>query len=247
MSHDWIVPEWRAPAKVRALITTRAGGVSEGLFASMNLGLTSGDRKVSDNRAILRTFLPSDPVWLQQSHGNCVVLANGTAQTLQADASYTCDPGIVCAILTADCLPVLLCDDDGTTVAAAHAGWRGLAAGVLDRTVRALSARPASLMAYFGPAIGPQAFEVGDEVRSAFIYRRPESQAAFKPRNRKWLADIFMLARFQLLDAGVTRIFGGDLCTFSNGGRFFSHRRDGLTGRMASLIWLTPEAKATRP
>jgi YfiH family protein len=237
--NDWITPAWPAPPTVRSLITTRSGGVSTGIFRSMNLGLGLGDDRAPANRAILRGFIPSAPVWVRQTHGSRIIPAMPDAHSLtDADASFTQALGVVCAILSADCLPVLLCDEDGTTVAAAHAGWRGLAMGILRETVKALPIPPEKLMAYFGPAIGAQSFEVGDDVRRTFLARKPKWEIAFQPKRKKWLLDIQLAARIELADMGVARIFGADLCTFSDPERFFSHRRDGVTGRMASLIWL---------
>ena len=235
-------PGWPAPAPVRALTTTRAGGVSRPPWNAFNLATHVGDtpQHVAANRAALRRRfdLPADPVWLQQVHGARVVEAGAAAE---ADAVWSRTPGQVCAVLTADCLPVLLCDRAGDCVAAAHAGWRGLAAGVLEATVAALPADAADLMAWLGPAIGPDAFEVGDEVREAFVTADARAGAAFRPAgDGRWLADLYGLARLRLAAAGVTRVFGGGLCTFTDRDRFYSYRRDGVTGRMASLIWLRP-------
>ena len=233
-------PGWPAPAPVRALTTTRAGGVSRPPWDAFNLAAHVGDapQHVAANRAALRRRfgLPADPVWLQQVHGARVVEAGPAAE---ADAVWSRTPGQVCAVLTADCLPVLLCDRAGDCVAAAHAGWRGLAAGVLEATVAALPADAADLMAWLGPAIGPDAFEVGDEVREAFVTADARAGAAFRPAgDGRWLADLYGLAHLRLAAAGVTRVFGGGLCTFTDRDRFYSYRRDGVTGRMASLIWL---------
>ncbi len=236
---DWIVPDWPAPANVRALITTRAGGVSQGPYASFNLGLRSGDdvQAVTANRAALRSVLPREPAWLRQVHGNRVVAAE-TAAAADADAAVARRPETVCAILVADCVPVLLADRAGTAVAIAHAGWRGLAGGVVENTVRAMPCGTHELLAFLGPGIGPRAFEVGAEVRDAFIGSDPAAASAFALHGPgKWRADLFALARQRLLRAGVTGIYGGDLCTHSDARRFFSYRRDRTTGRMAALIW----------
>lgn len=238
----WIVPEWDAPANVRALITTRAGGVSQGRYASLNLGDHVGDApaQVTQNRRTLRRSLPAEPKWLKQVHGTAVAEVDVVGGAVEADASVARTPGVVCAVLTADCLPVLLCDRAGTVVAAAHAGWRGLLAGVLEQTVAAMGVPPESLLAYLGPAIGPQAFEVGDEVRVAFLSADAPAAEGFAPGAAgKWLADIYRLARMRLKKAGVRQIYGGGFCTFTEAGRFFSYRRDGVTGRMAALIWLS--------
>ena len=239
---DWIVPDWPAPANVRTLITTRSGGVSTGPFASMNLGQRNDDdmQSVRTNRASLRDLLPAEPKWLLQIHGARVVDADRLHQPVEADAAVARNPGSVCTVMVADCLPVLLTDRTGSVVAAAHAGWRGLAAGVLENTVRAMATAPDELLAYLGPAIGPSAFEVGADVRDAFLARNADAASAFvahKPG--KWLADLFALARQRLRASRVTQIYGGGLCTYSDPRRFFSHRRDKVTGRMAALIWLT--------
>ena len=244
MTPPWIVPNWPAPTKVRALITTRSGGVSQGIYDSMNLGDHVGDdaASVAQNRALLRAHLPAEPKWLQQVHGIAVANADTLSDVAQADASIAQRAGTVCTVLTADCLPVLLCDENASAVGAAHAGWRGLAAGVVEATVAAMRIDPAHLMAYLGPAIGPQAFEVGDEVRQTFIAADPAAAQAFVPSAKdstKWLADIYQLARLRLKKLGVQRVYGGDFCTYSDASRFYSYRRDGATGRMASLIWLT--------
>jgi polyphenol oxidase len=244
MSEQWIVPDWPAPARVRSLLTTRRGGVSSGAYASLNLGEHVGDdpRAVAENRAQLAGRLPSAPRWLNQVHGTTVFSADSDAAgelPPVADAAFARRPGVVCAVLTADCLPVLLCDKAGRVVAVAHAGWRGLQAGVLERTVAAMGCPGAQLLAYLGPAIGPDAFEVGDEVRAAFLEASDEAAVAFKARSPgKWLANIYLLARQRLARLGIDAVYGGAFCTVHETERFFSYRRDGATGRMASLIWL---------
>ncbi len=222
-------------------MTTRAGGVSQGAYASLNLGAHVGDdaAAVRENRRLLREALklPAPPVWLQQVHGARVVELPSATDT-EADASYTTLKNIVCVVQSADCLPVLFCDDQGSVVAAAHAGWRGLSAGVLENTVRALAVKPSSLMAWMGAAIGPAAFEVGEEVRDAFVRVDSAAASAFgQLAPGKYLADLFQLARLRLRAAGINRIYGGGLCTYCDATRFFSHRRDSVTGRMAALIW----------
>jgi YfiH family protein len=237
---DWIVPQWPAPACVRAFITTRAGGVSSGPYASFNLGDTTADdpAAVRANKQRLEALLPSAPRWLRQVHGTHVVRAETVSRPVEADAAYTLAPGVVCAVKVADCMPVLITDTAGSVVAVAHAGWRGLAAGVIDNTVNALPAAPETLIAYLGPAIGPQAFEVGDDVHAAFCRADEAAAQAFEPlRKGKWLADLFQLGRQRLARCGVTGIYGGGECTFSNPERFYSHRRNPVTGRMAALIW----------
>jgi len=237
--------DWPAPAAVRTLLTTRQGGVSQPPYDSFNLGTHVGDQPeaVAANREQLRLLLPDEPAWLNQVHGTNVVDAAEIGETLlDADASFSRQPGKVCVVMTADCLPVLLCDDAGSVVAAAHAGWRGLCDGVLEAAVSATAVAPATLMAWLGPAIGPDAFEVGAEVRAAFIACDPAAAAAFTDIGEgKYLADIYQLARQRLAAAGVSRVYGGDYCTVIERERFFSYRRDGVTGRMASLIWLQPQ------
>jgi hypothetical protein len=198
MRHDWIEPDWPAPPGVRALLTTRAGGFSRGAFAGLNLGLGSGDdvETVTRNRASLRKWLPAEPLWLRQVHGTTVVETCDTDESPEADAAFARRPGAVCVVLTADCLPVLLCDEAGTVVAAAHAGWRGLCSGVIEQTLRAMDRPPQDLLAYLGPAIGPAAYEVGAEVRQAFIAADAESEAAFAPgKPGGFCADLYALAR----------------------------------------------------
>lgn len=246
-SESWIVPDWPAPATVRSLLTTRQGGVSQGAYSSFNLGSHVGDdpAAVATNRARVGKLV-GKPVWLDQVHGIRVIdVARfvSTDQPPQADAVFASEPGAACVVMTADCLPVLFCNESGSVVAAAHAGWRGLLAGVLEETIRAMAVPGNTMMAYLGPAIGPQAFEVGDEVRSAYVAENPVAAAAFKPAAPgKWLADIYMLARQRLVRQGVERIFGGSFCTVGDPERFFSYRRDGQTGRMAAMIWLEPSA-----
>lgn len=244
-----VVPDWPAPACVKSMMTTRIGGVSVEPCTSMNLGehVLDDPIAVAANRICLRKRLPADPVWLNQTHGSRVVQANIMNAVPEADASFTREAGVVCAILTADCLPVLLCARDGRVVAAAHAGWRGLAAGVLEATLDAMQVPPGDVIAWLGAAIGPDAFEVGDEVRTAFVQSHPEALHAFVPISpgtpftpstaTKWLADIYALARIRLNACGVMAVYGGGLCTYTDATRFFSYRRDGRTGRMASLIW----------
>lgn len=248
--HSWITPDWPAPAHVRALITTRAGGVSPipygagpELGGGMNLGFGSGDdpANVAANRARLSELLPAAPRWLRQMHGAQVVDAATVEEPVAADAAYTSAQDVVVVVMIADCLPVLLTDRNGDCVAAAHAGWRGLAAGVLQATVHAMRSTlgdPRSeLLAYLGPAIGPRHFEVGDDVLTA-MRALPGARDAFVPLGGgKYLADLPALARLALRLAGVEHTFGGDVCTYSESQRFYSHRRDRITGRHAALIW----------
>lgn len=240
MRAEAIRPDWPAPARVRACMTTRIGGVSRAPWSSFNLGDHVGDDSahVAANRAHLREILPAEPAWLTQVHGTRVAEL-GRDKDFQADAVVARAAGQVCAVLTADCLPVLFCDRGGSVVAAAHAGWRGLAAGVLEATVSAMRVPPGEILVWMGAAIGPQAFEVGDEVREAFVAQHAGAAAAFAPHAPgKWLADIYALARLRLGAAGVHAVHGGGRCTFGEADTFFSYRRDGVTGRMAALVWL---------
>ena len=248
MNEDaYIQADWPAPPGVRAVATLRRGGVSHPPSDSFNLGDHVGDdpAAVAHNRARLGEMLRFDrpPVWLQQVHGTQVVDAARVAAGVEADGSYATQAGVVCAVLTADCLPVFLCDRGATRVAVLHAGWRGLAAGVIEQGVRALGVAGDQLLVWLGPAIGPAAFEVGAEVRDEFVRQDRQAAAAFRQGAAgKYQADIYALARLRLKSLGVDAVYGGGFCTVSEGGRFFSYRRDGRCGRMASLIWL--EAKA---
>lgn len=256
----FIHPDWPAPEKVSAVATTRIGGVSEAPFDTFNLGWASGDEpaRLAENHRRLRDALglPGEPAWLRQVHGKRVVrLENpppapplgkegehgAEAGRPEADAAWSDQPGLVCAVLTADCLPVLLCARDGTAVAAVHCGWRGLAAGVLDRAIQAFDRDPSKLMAWLGPAIGPAAYEVGPEVRHAFVERGEASAQAFRPGQRwnHFYCDLYAIAHLELHAAGVRAVYGGGFCTYRDSRRFFSYRRDGLTGRMAALIWVS--------
>jgi hypothetical protein len=238
---DCLTPDWTAPANVRALATTRLGGVSERPYDTLNLGIAVGDRPeaVAENRARLSALLPAAPRWLRQVHGNTVVEADTVTAPVEADGAFTRTPGVVCVVQMADCMPVLFAADDGSVVAAAHAGWRGLAAGVLENTIASMDIDPGRLHAWLGPAIGPSRFEVGDEVRQAFLAQSPEASAAFVPHAPgKWLADLFLLARQRLGRAGVRHVTASGLCTMSDSTRFFSHRRDRVSGRMAALVWI---------
>ncbi|QLH63651.1 purine nucleoside phosphorylase YfiH [Serratia symbiotica] len=238
-----ILPDWPLPVGVKACTTTRHGGVSSPPYDSLNLGTHVGDevQAVARNRDLLvaSARLPQMPVWLEQVHGTHVLRLEGQhLADLRADAVYSCVPGQVCAVMTADCLPVLFCSQAGDEVAAAHAGWRGLCNGVLEQTVAAFSAQPGNISAWLGPAIGPKQFVVGSEVRAAFIEGDSAAVAAFVPHGDKFLADIYLLARQRLLRAGIQAVCGGGRCTFREMSHFFSYRRDRTTGRLASLIWL---------
>jgi YfiH family protein len=215
--------------------------VSPPPWESLNLGEHVGDapENVARNRALLGAHLPAEPCWLEQVHGARVANLDHERDPAPADAALSRMPRRVCAIMTADCLPVLFCDEKATVVAAAHAGWRGLCAGVLENTVRAMRVDPAGIMAWLGPAIGPAAFEVGEDVRMAFQGENCRLRDAFRERGAsRYLADLHALARDRLEACGVRRVFGTTACTFTESGRFFSYRRDGRTGRMASLVWL---------
>jgi YfiH family protein len=243
MHPDWIVPDWPAPAHVRAVITTRNGGVSAGAYASFNLGRSTGDdpKAVAENRGRLRALLPEEPRWLKQVHGARVLRAEEVSDFPEADASVAVERATVCAIQVADCLPILFTDRGGTVVAAAHAGWRGLAGGVIDNTVAEMSragVARADVFAHIGPGIGPHAFEVGDDVYQAFTAGDADASTAFKRHTPgKWLADLPALARRALARAGVENVYGGDVCTYSDPARFYSYRREKVTGRMGAFIW----------
>jgi hypothetical protein len=261
----WLTPDWPVPANVHAATTLRTGGVSYGAYASLNPAMHVGDDAdlVTQNRQRIKELLalPCDPVWLDQIHSNRAVPAIATKALQQADASYTAEPGVVCAVLTADCLPLLACTADGSLVAAIHAGWRGLLAGVIGNTIAAMeiplnppfSKGEASIepnppiykrgargdfLVWLGPAIGPDCFEVGAEVRDAFLEKSAAFSAAFKQQsNGKWLADIYQLARIDLAMLGIDKVYGGNFCTVTDHECFYSYRRDKQTGRMATLIW----------
>jgi YfiH family protein len=242
----WIEPDWPVPGHVRVLSTLRGGGVSEGPFVSLNLATHVGDRPeaVAANRRLLREAagLPDEPLWLEQVHGAAVVPhAGAVGRPPRADAAVAREPGRVCAVMTADCLPVVFADHAGTRLGVAHAGWRGLVGGVLQATIAALEVPPPELHAWLGPAIGPATFEVGPEVRSAYLASLavPDTRSCFQANEHgRYFADLYGLARLVLREAGVTSVHGGGWCTHQDVQRFFSFRRDGVTGRMATLAWL---------
>lgn len=239
-AHDWLTPHWPAPEWVRTCVTTRAGGVSAAPYDSFNLAAHVEDDPVAvaKNRQRLLSQLGCRPAWLQQVHGIAVAQAD-PENVIEADASWTATPGVACAVMTADCLPALFCDRTGTRVAAAHAGWRGLANGVLEATLDALAAEPEDTLVWLGPAIGPQTFEVGAEVREAFVSQHDQAASAFIPSANagRFMADIYQLARIRLAARGINAVYGGGFCTVSDS-RFYSYRRSAQTGRFASLIWL---------
>lgn len=240
MNTVWLRADWPAPDRIVAGSTVRTGGVSEGAFESLNLGDHVGDdpQRVAENRRrfVAASGIGAEPGWLTQVHGTAVRIAGDTAP-IEADAAIAREPGATVAVLTADCLPILLCADSGDEIAAVHAGWRGLAAGIVAATIAHMKTRPQRLLAWFGPAISQPAFEVGDEVRAAFHADDPGSGGCFVPNERgRWQADLYGLARRRLEAAGVAAIYGGGLCTFGDSERFFSYRRDGQCGRMASFI-----------
>jgi polyphenol oxidase len=244
----YIEPDWPAPNNVHAVTTVRTGGVSQGAYASLNMATHVGDDLglVKQNRALVSAALqlPCEPLWLSQTHSNIVVeaglsLQNGLQLDLQmpeADASYTRQPGIVCTVMTADCLPLLLCSRDGKQIAAIHGGWRGLLHGIISNTIQVL--KTTDVLVWFGPAIGPKQFEVGAEVLAAFTEKSSAYADAFQQKSaNKWLADIYKIARIELASLAITDIYGGEFCTVTDATRFFSYRRDTVTGRMVSLIW----------
>ncbi len=269
MRAEWIVPDWPAPSQVRAVSTTRTGGVSTGVYASLNLAAHVGDvaECVEENRRRLCVVLDlhKQPHWLKQVHGAQVatighiknplfptnvgerVGVRGGAEATQeirfmatADTAITQSIGEVCVVLTADCLPVLFCDRSGHTVVAAHAGWRGMAAGVLEAAIAVMRTPPENILTWLGPAIGPSVYEVGEEVRVALTQDQPQAEQAFDTAsNGKWLCDLYLLASQRLRRMGIRHIYGGGFCTFTDKDRFFSYRRDGECGRMGTLIWLS--------
>jgi YfiH family protein len=239
--HDWIVPDWPSPPRVSALVTTRTGGVSRGPFASFNLGARVGDdpAALKHNRALLRGRLPGDPVWLQQVHGTEVVDAESADALPRADGAVARTRHHVCAVLTADCVPVLLAHRGGAAVGIAHAGWRGLAAGVIEATLARMAVPPQEVLAWLGPAIGPRVYEVGTDVYDAFVGLDPGAVTAFELRGSgRFRADLWTLARRRLGAAGVAAAYGGGVCTYTDARRFYSYRREQTTGRFASLIWI---------
>ncbi len=236
----FLTPDWPAPTNVKAYVSTRLGGVSEGKFDSLNLGAHVGDELdyVVQNRHLFSQAIamPNSLVWLNQVHGTGVKKLPSSCSDVTSDAAFTATQQQVCAVLTADCLPVLFCNLAGTQVAAAHAGWRGLCEGVLEQTLAVFEGQ--EVMAWLGPAIGPDAFEVGPEVREAFMEKDPEAEQAFIQKdNGKWLGNLYLLAKQRLAMAGVTDVYGGKFCTYLEKDRFYSYRRDGKTGRMVSVIW----------
>lgn len=239
---QWLVPDWPAPANIHAATTLRSGGVSCGAYAGLNPAMHVGDDidKVEQNRRMIKEGLglPSAPVWLEQIHSNRAVQAPASELLPQADAVYTAEPGVVCAVMTADCLPLLVCTADGSQVSAIHAGWRGLLAGVIGNTLNVMNVQ--DCLVWLGPAIGPECFEVGAEVRDAFVGKSAAFDTAFTQKNNgKWLADIYRLARIDLAMQGINKVYGGGFCTVTEHERFYSYRRDKQTGRMATLIWRT--------
>ncbi|QSI75477.1 peptidoglycan editing factor PgeF [Niveibacterium microcysteis] len=246
--NDWIIPDWPAPPSVRAIFTTRKGGVSLAPYADLNLGTHVGDdpAAVSANRARVRALLPAEPCWLEQVHGVTVVDAALPAER-RADAAFVAVPDVPCVVMVADCLPVIFCNRAGTVVAAAHAGWRGLLDGVLEATLAKMGVPVSDVIAWLGPAIGPDSFAVGPEVRDAFVSRAGDDAGCFRSgTGDRWFADIFGLARARLRRAGLgaDAVFGGGVCTVSDPARFFSYRRDGACGRMGAFIWIAGDRSA---
>ena len=242
----FITPDWPAPAHIKAFTTTRQGGVSNGPYSSLNLGdhVDDDPASVIENRQRLAQLaqLPAAPLWLSQTHSTQVINSTHWQKGCRADGIISHQPNHVCAVLTADCLPLLVCDQQGQQVAAIHAGWRGLLNGIIENAITAFNTPPENLYVWLGPAIGPAQFEVGEEVLQAFVGVHPEAIEAFTAnRPRHYLADIYQLARQRLRRMGIDAVFGGDLCTVSNAARFYSYRRDPITGRMASLIWIAQE------
>jgi YfiH family protein len=243
-SINFIQPQWPAPDNVKALQSTRMGGVSIAHFASLNFGAHVGDDPiaVAENRQLLSAYLPTEPVWVNQVHGVDVIDAAVSSCLQNADASFTTKPNVVCVTMTADCLPLLLCDKKGSVVAAVHAGWRGLCDGVIEAAIAKMQVSPSEILVWLGPAIGPNAFEVGDDVREQFLVKDTQAELAFKRNGDKWLCNLYLIARQRLNNLGVMQVYGAsvneDFCTYTDKARFFSFRRDNVTGRMASMIWL---------
>jgi len=235
-----ITPRWNAPDHIKAFSTTRVGGLSQAPFASNNLGQHVGDSSdtVAANRTLLNSYLPSAPIWLDQRHTTTIIDINASTGAHIADASVTDVKNVVCCVMTADCLPILLTDKQGTQVAAVHAGWRGLCDGIVENAIAAFSCPAREVIAWLGPAIGPNTFEVGQDVVDRFCQRHPSDVCCFEPQNNRYLADIYKLATKRLERAGVTEISGGEYCTYQQSELFFSYRREGQTGRMASMIWI---------
>jgi YfiH family protein len=237
---NWIKPDWPVASNIHAVATLRSGGVSQGTFNSLNLGLHVNDEpeNVYKNRRIISRMLdlPSEPVWMEQVHGIDVIKADQSKQIEKADASYTDQENTVCAVLTADCLSILLATTDGSKIAAIHAGWRGLLSGVVANTVNTMGT--INLIAWLGPAIGADCFEVGQEIKDSFIKKSEKFTQVFtKTNEKKYLVDIYKLAKIELASVGIKQVYGGGFCTVTDKERFYSYRRDGETGRMATLIW----------
>ncbi len=234
----WLIPDWPAPANIKAGTSLRSGGVSLPPYASLNLGDHVGDdpAAVAENRQ--RLNLPTEPIWLKQIHSTHIADAShGVPGQIEADGSYTNQPHIICTVLTADCLPLLICNKQGTQVAAVHAGWRGLATGIIEAAVEKFTDSPRELLIWLGPAIGSDHYEVGHDVRDIFMTHDPAAKAAFAAQRETWRMDIYTLARQRLHALGLSHIHGGNHCTYREARQFYSYRRDGITGRMASLIW----------
>ncbi|THF55169.1 MAG: peptidoglycan editing factor PgeF [Methylophaga nitratireducenticrescens] len=246
MAETFLSVNWPAPKHIKALTTTRNGGYSIAPYESLNLGDHVGDDPdcvaANRQRLIETALLPTEPLWLKQTHSTDVIHSSQWRHDIEADAIVSDSTNKVCAVMTADCLPLLITDKSGTQVAAIHAGWRGLQAGIIENTLAKFATHLSEILVWLGPAIGPQAFEVGPEVKAAFVAVDPAAESAFtKAHSDRYLADIYQLARQRLNAQGVTGIYGGDYCTFNETQRFFSFRRDGVTGRMATLIWIEAE------
>jgi YfiH family protein len=238
-NNNFIFPNWIVPPNVHAVMTTRNGGVSQSPYGNFNLATHVGDdlENVLENRRLLKTelALSTEPFWLEQIHSDKVVDANSNLILPKADASYSNQKNVVCVVMTADCLPVLMCSTDGKQIAAIHAGWRGLANGIISNAVVTLNTK--DLIVWLGAAIGAECFEVGDDVRDIFLAKSTDYAVAFKKNGTQWLADIYQLARIELAYLGITRVYGGEFCTVTDAEHFYSYRRDKETGRMATLIW----------
>jgi len=244
MTDSWLQAEWPAPSFIQAGTTLRQGGVSTGEYSSLNIATHVGDELTSVEKNRLRLNLPNEPQWLEQVHSTKVILLPHEEFIPKADAAYTEKENIICSVMTADCLPLLITNKQGSCVAAIHAGWRGLCNGIIEATIQSLPAEPESLLVWLGPAIGPDVYEVGEEVYEAYTKANNEAKQAFTSVSEKhWLFDIYKVAKLRLHSSGVKQVFGGDRCTFTEKDKFFSYRRDNVTGRMASMIWIEPDKR----
>ena len=244
MTDSWLQADWPAPSFIQAGTTLRQGGVSRGEYSSLNIAAHVGDELAMVEKNRLSLNLPNEPQWLEQIHSTKAILLPHEKSVPKADAAYTEKKNIICSVMTADCLPLLITNKQGSCVAAIHAGWRGLCNGIIEATIKSLPAEPESLLVWLGPAIGPDVYEVGEEVYDAYTKDNNEAKQAFTSVSEKhWLFDIYELAKLRLQKLGIKQVYGGDHCTFTEKDMFFSYRRDKVTGRMASMIWIEPDKR----